>query len=490
MTFKNKFVQKFWRFSTSFQLGIPIIIALAVLIAWGTFVEAYYNDAGMARKIVYDSWMMVTTMSLLVYNLLMVVIDRWPWKPQHYPFVTVHFGIIILVLGGWITGKYGVDGTLAIPIGGQGKQVVIPPTDFLVFATYDGDRYAKIYEQNVDFFNNPPSESKPFVARLEDNASNNPTDKNENSHELRITQYHPFARVNKKVIAIKDDVAGQVGVQYGSSIKFQLSNPNVKQIESLTQDKATRAVQVNLGPLALHLGHDFEKIGRKNKNQNEVYFKAIDKERVEYALFKTNEDKPFEKKLISIGAVVQTPWMGLQIQLIDYLQAAREEWDVKPSERATPLTTAVVQVEYKGLKQWLLLNDTIKIFGDTVAFIVSYRNRAIDLGFPIRLVDFKVTRYQGTGKAMEYASTVMVGDKDSKFEDGQIVISMNEPMKHAGYTFYQSSFNEDENTGEPIASILSVNKDPGRWIKYLGSLILSIGIIWLFYQRRKRRIAV
>ena len=62
MTFKNKIVQKFWRFSTSFQLGIPIIIALATLIAWGTFVEAYYNDAGMARKIVYDSWMMMLTM--------------------------------------------------------------------------------------------------------------------------------------------------------------------------------------------------------------------------------------------------------------------------------------------------------------------------------------------------------------------------------------------------------------------------------------------
>ncbi len=485
MTFKNRYVQKFWRFSTSFQLGIPIIISLAVLTAWGTFVEAYYHDAGMARKIVYDSWMMVMTMGLLIYNLLMVVIDRLPWKVQHYPFVTVHFGIIILVFGGWITGKYGVDGTLAIPIGGQSKQVIIPPTDFLVFATYDGDRYAKIYEQKVDFYADEPSESSPFVARLEDK----PT-QGDSSHELKITQFYPFARVNKKVIPVRVEDSTQAGAQYGSSIKFQLSNPNVKQIETLTQEKASRAVQVNLGPLAVYLGHDYQKLGRKNKNQNEVYFKALNKDHVEYALFRSNEDKPFDKKPMAIGAVVQTPWMGLQIHLFDYLQAAREEWDVKPSEHATPLTTSAVLVEYKGIKQWLLLNDTIKLFGDTVAFIVSYRNRALDLGFPIRLVDFKVTRYQGTGKAMEYASTVMIGNKEAKFEDGQIVISMNEPMKYAGYTFYQSSFNEDENTGEPIASILSVNKDPGRWVKYLGSLILSIGIIWLFYQRRKRRIAV
>lgn len=487
MTFKNKVLQKFWKFSTSFQLGIPIIISIAALTAWGTIVEAIYNDAGMARRLVYDSWMMWVTMGLLVYNLLAVVIDRLPWKVNHYPFVTVHFGIILLVFGGWVTGKYGIDGTLAIPIGGQSKQVIIAPTDFMVFATYDGDRYTKIYERQVDLFAMKLTEEKPFIVRLEDNPSSK-----EASHEMKIIKYHPFARVNKKVIRVPVTDPALASGQLGSSIKFQLSNANVKQIEVLTQDKASRAVHVNLGPLALHLGHDFLKFGRKNKNQNEVYFKPIDQDFIEYALFRANEEKPFDKKSIKIGTVVQTPWMGLQIQLIDYLQQAREEWDVKPSEGATPLTTSAALIEYKGLKQWLLLNDTLKIFGESVAFIVSYRNRAIDLGFPIKLVDFKVSRYQGTGKAMEYASTVMVGsrDKEPKYDSGQVVISMNEPMKFAGYTFYQSSFNEDENTGEPIASILSVNQDPGRWIKYLGSLIMSVGIIWLFYQRRNRRIAL
>jgi hypothetical protein len=486
MTFKNKTLQKFWRFSASFQLGIPIMIAITSLIAAGTFVEAHFNDSGMAKKLVYDSWMMWVTMSLLCYNLLVVVVDRWPWKTNHYPFVTVHFGIIIIVIGGWITGKYGIDGTLAIPIGGQSKLVITPPTDFVVYATYDGDRYAKIYEREVDFFNTNPSEEKPFVARLEDNPAGSESD----SHQLKIVKYVPFARVNKKVVAVKDE-SPEKSSGIGSSIKFQLSNPNVKQLETLTQEKKSKAVQVNLGPLALYLGHDYVKLGRKSKGQNEVYFSALDNDHVEYALFRATDEKPFEKKSISIGAVVQTPWMGLQIKLIDYLPLAKEEWDVKELVRSTPpVTTAAVLVEYRGSKKWLLLNDVIKVFGDTVAFIVSYQNRRIDLGFPIKLADFKVTRYQGAQKAMEYASQVLVGDNNSKFNSAEVVISMNEPLKHAGYTFYQSSFNEDENTGEPIASILSVNKDPGRWIKYLGSLVFCFGIVWLFYQRRKRRIAL
>jgi len=66
---------------------------------------------------------------------------------------------------------------------------------------------------------------------------------------------------------------------------------------------------------------------------------------------------------------------------------------------------------------------------------------------------------------------------------------MNEPLKFGGYTFYQASYNQDERTGEPTATVLSVNYDPGRWIKYLGSLILSVGIIWLFVQTRKRKTA-
>jgi cytochrome c biogenesis protein ResB len=65
-----------------------------------------------------------------------------------------------------------------------------------------------------------------------------------------------------------------------------------------------------------------------------------------------------------------------------------------------------------------------------------------------------------------------------------VVISMNEPLKYNGYTFYQSSFERDERTGKPAISILSVNYDPGRWIKYLGSMLMVLGSIILFYFKR------
>ena len=131
--------------------------------------------------------------------------------------------------------------------------------------------------------------------------------------------------------------------------------------------------------------------------------------------------------------------------------------------------------------------DIVKLFGDSSAFLMSYQNRRIPVGFDLKLDKFDIQRYQGTTKAKEYASQVTVVRNDQNISG---LISMNEPMKYQGYTIYQASFQEDPNTREPIASVFSINQDPGRATKYIGSLILSLGIVWLFYQRRKKATAI
>ena len=98
------------------------------------------------------------------------------------------------------------------------------------------------------------------------------------------------------------------------------------------------------------------------------------------------------------------------------------------------------------------------------------RERDLTLG-PV-----EVKHYQGTSKAASYESVVAVDGL------GEHLISMNEPLKMNGLLFYQSSFEDGPNG--PTASIFAVNYDPGRWLKYLGSLIMSLGIILLFYFKK------
>ena len=69
-----------------------------------------------------------------------------------------------------------------------------------------------------------------------------------------------------------------------------------------------------------------------------------------------------------------------------------------------------------------------------------------------------------------------------------ITISMNEPLTHRGYTFYQASYirEEDPRTGREtgrVQSVLQVGKNPGRVVIYTGSLLVVLGAFVQFYMR-------
>lgn len=462
MVFKNKNFGKFWRFSSSFQLGIPILSVIAVLIAWGTIVESNY-DAFAAKKIVYDSWMMTTVMILLVYNLTIVVIDRWPWQTRHYPFITVHAGLILIIFGGFVTSNYGLDGQMVVPISGKNNLVSVGQTDLVVYATFDGDRYSKIVDREVDFFDHTPTPQKPYVLELGED-------------KVEILEYVKYARLQNKVKASTDKNAG-------ASLRFQLMNANVKQVEQMTQAKKNKLVTYNLGPAKIHLGD----VPAGELAENEIYLNPLDNDRVKYTIIYKDQKRGRKAGELKIGEVVATGWMGLELRLLDYLPLAEEIYEVTSQERPSPLTTTAIKIRHKAIEKWLALNDIVKLFGTKNAYLLSYQNRRIDLGFDLNLKKFEVQRYQGTNRAMEYSSQVEAVNPTSRIEQ---VISMNEPMKFMGYTIYQASFQEDERSGQPMASVFSINQDPGRWVKYIGCLIFSLGIIWLFYQRRKKIIAL
>ena len=84
-----------------------------------------------------------------------------------------------------------------------------------------------------------------------------------------------------------------------------------------------------------------------------------------------------------------------------------------------------------------------------------------------------------------FSSSVMLIDAVATNLDEHHEISMNEPLVHGRYTFYQSSFQE---SGEgKTASILTAAYDPGQFLKYLGSIMICLGSAWMFYFRRSTK---
>jgi cytochrome c biogenesis protein ResB len=101
---------------------------------------------------------------------------------------------------------------------------------------------------------------------------------------------------------------------------------------------------------------------------------------------------------------------------------------------------------------------------------VRYESRTIPIPFGIRLDDFIERRYPGVEMAASYESHVHVvpaiGDPFVE------KIHMNHPLKYGGYTFYQASF---QRTPEGEITVLSVAKDPGMTVSFVGYCVLVAG---------------
>ena len=104
-------------------------------------------------------------------------------------------------------------------------------------------------------------------------------------------------------------------------------------------------------------------------------------------------------------------------------------------------------------------------------FEFLFRKKRTYLPFSIELLDFKKVLHPGTGIAKSYSSEINL------IENGiprRVLIQMNEPLRHRGYTFFQSSFIE---APEGEATVLAAVKNYGRLFPYISSIIMAVGLL-------------
>jgi hypothetical protein len=104
----------------------------------------------------------------------------------------------------------------------------------------------------------------------------------------------------------------------------------------------------------------------------------------------------------------------------------------------------------------------------------------LPLGFELKLLKFRHGKNPGQMGDASFASTVELVDR-AKGIDRQRTISMNEPLVYGKYALYQSSFKETPEGKQ--ASSLTVACDPGRLLKYVGSLMICGGAFLMFFCR-------
>ena len=97
----------------SLFLTVAILIFLVAVLLWGTVVEKNYG-ATAAKFGIYGAWWFNALGLILGLNSAAALVLRLPWKRQHLGFIIPHIGLIVLLVGCFLSRHYGVEATLAM----------------------------------------------------------------------------------------------------------------------------------------------------------------------------------------------------------------------------------------------------------------------------------------------------------------------------------------------------------------------------------------
>ncbi|MSU50502.1 MAG: ResB protein required for cytochrome C biosynthesis [Opitutus sp.] len=95
--------------------------------------------------------------------------------------------------------------------------------------------------------------------------------------------------------------------------------------------------------------------------------------------------------------------------------------------------------------------------------------------FALTLLKFSHDRYAGTEIPKNFSSRIRLNTPDGR-DDREVLIYMNNPLRYAGLTFYQASFEP----GNDKVTVLQVVQNPSWLIPYIACSLMTLGLILQF----------
>ena len=212
------------------------------------------------------------------------------------------------------------------------------------------------------------------------------------------------------------------------------------------------------------------------------------------------------------GPVVQNPQLPFDVKLVKFIQNAKLDQIKKGASYDNPATTglgrefvphevqaavgtdmgggidmsaAYVTLLRKGTQEslgtWLVsLIASLQDYSDKVdvdgkSYDLSLRFKRFYKPYSVSLVDVRKEDYLGTDTPRNYSSDVHLIDP-TRNVDRKIHIWMNNPLRFAGETFYQSGYQMDPAT-KVESTTLSVVTNTGWMIPYVACMIVAVGML-------------
>lgn len=193
---------------------------------------------------------------------------------------------------------------------------------------------------------------------------------------------------------------------------------------------------------------------------------------------------------VTVGDPIEVA-AGFKVSVMEHLPNACRKVTFYPVELAPDQTEgaeAAVLVEFTvgdaTGQAWLQRNHEEfgyhRVQTSQGPVILTFGYEYLPLSFSLKLLDFERRLNPGGMGDAAFASSVELIDKDLGVKEKR-EISMNVPLVHGKFRFYQSGL--DRLPDGRDVSRLTVAYDPGRFLKYLGSLMICLGTFVMFTMR-------
>lgn len=527
--------RKIERFIGSLKFAVIVISLFTIAMIVGTFLESYYGT-DFANRVVYKTPAFMLIQFGMLLSIIFAAILRLPPQKRLYGFYTIHTGLVIIGMGSFITYVAGVDGQISLAPNEPNRQVILSKdilkitypdegkqvTTFLPFSAFKAD-IDETYE-NISIKEYIPFAQGEF--KWSDPINQYPDDA-----QVHSSKYHfknAFAEQDF-VLTIHPEASnefqstmtmGPLSVNYYPekiAKCFIQNNPskiiiwNSQTAECFTPEERglpikettakNRFVVLPFEKSFITFFPDFSPFPMNSNLQTDekstirAFSKKLFEDKPNLFLFgkKTafysKDEKMWKMADLEVkGAPVILPWMNAEISLTEHqenLVPFNLPISTIPIQKNGALIKGdlrAVRLEILGKEYWVTNYSPLSLAIQGKKVVIEVTKETLTLPFELALTEFKMDKDPGTNNPASYESFVKL------FTDGKTSshhVYMNNPMKNAGFTFYQASYSQD-NSGQYHSS-LAVNVDQGRVMKYLGSLMLVFGAIWHYHLNNKSK---
>ncbi len=445
----------------SFLTGMPffgiLLMILIVAMALATFIESA-RGTNAAWAVVYGTWWFEALFVLVVINLVGNIIRYKMYRLSKISVFIFHVSVVFMITGGGITRYFSNEGMMHIREGAVSNTIVSNKTFMDIQVTDETSELNDTEEVRLSVLT--PGK---FKWRREFNGK---------KIRIRSVDYMNNASV-QYVASPGGEPYVQIAIVAGRQMTVGLASGEEKAYPGITLslNKVESTADLRL------FSDETRLLGYSDHPVSFMTMGGVDMQ-----TFDPGEAIPFEQgKLFTVNEV--------RLALQRYIPSAKLQFlKTGSGGQSTGLDVVKLEVELDGMKSELFVQGHSNMEGEMTSVQMGGTNIAcrfgskkIQLPFVLRLEEFRIDRYPGSNSPSSFESDVVLIDVERDINELHNIY-MNNVLKHRGYRFYQSSYDQDEK-----GTILSVKKDfAGTFITYTGYFLLIVGMLLALLMRGTR----